>query len=324
MNVFKAVSMFNRRPRLHSLSVGLAVIVMALSACHTTAPPPAMQPVVAQVEPTVIATPARPLHIALALGGGAARGFAHIGVIKALEARGIYPDIIVGTSAGALVGALYAGGYNGLELNRMALSMDESSLSDWTLSSRGLFKGEGLQNYVNHEVKDRPIEKLDKKFVATATDLHSGQLVLFDRGNTGQAVRASASVPGVFQPTKIGDHEYVDGGLVSPVPVKVARRLGADIVIAVDISSRPIGADTSGLFTELLQTFSIMGQTIASYEEKDADILLRPELPNVSGSDFASRNASVLAGEEAVAQQAAHIKDVIAAKERQVNGTSGE
>ncbi len=316
--------MFRARYSSRWLASGLMMIVMALSACRTGTPPAVVQPVAPQVEAVASPTPSRQLHIALALGGGAARGFAHIGVIKALEARGIYPDIIVGTSAGAMVGALYAGGYNGLELNRMALSMDESSLSDWTLSSRGLFKGEGLQTYVNHQVKDRPIEKLDKKFVATATDLHSGQLVVFDRGNTGQAVRASASVPGVFQPTKIGDHEYVDGGLVSPVPVKVARRLGADIVIAVDISSRPIGADTSGLFTELLQTFSIMGQTIASYEEKDADILLRPELPNVSGSDFASRNASVLAGEEAVAQQAARIKDVIAAKERQINGKNPE
>ena len=324
MNAILDLSIFKRRVRASLLLAGMTLMLVALSACHTTSPPPAAQPLVAQVPPVATPAPARPLHIALALGGGAARGFAHIGVIKALEARGIYPDIVVGTSAGALVGALYAGGYDGLELNRLALSMDESALSDWTLSSRGLFKGDGLQSYVNHQVKDRPIEKLDKKFVATATDLHSGQLVVFDRGNTGQAVRASASVPGVFQPTKIGDHEYVDGGLVSPVPVKVARRLGADIVIAVDISSRPIGADTSGLFTELLQTFSIMGQTIASYEEKDADILLRPELPNVSGSDFASRNASVLAGEEAVAQQAAHIKDVIAAKERQVNGASGD
>jgi NTE family protein len=324
MKAIPAPTMPHGRRSSRGRSAAVTLILIALSACRTATPPPVTQPVVAQIEPVTAPVPARPLHIALALGGGAARGFAHIGVIKALEARGIYPDIIVGTSAGALVGSLYAGGYNGLELNRIALSMDESVLSDWTLSSRGLFKGEGLQSYVNHQVKDRPIEKLDKKFVATATDLHSGQLVVFDRGNTGQAVRASASVPGVFQPTKIGDHEYVDGGLVSPVPVKVARRLGADIVIAVDISSRPIGADTSGLFTELLQTFSIMGQTIASYEEKDADILLRPELPNVSGSDFASRNASVLAGEEAVAQQAARIKDVIAAKERQINGKGGE
>ncbi len=302
-------------------------VCMCLAACKTTPEMPvtgqteALPPQVVSAQPNQTQlTPARPPKIALALGGGAARGFAHIGVIKALEARGIHPDIVVGTSAGAIVGALYAAGYDGLALNRMALNMDESALSDWTLSSRGLFKGEGLQSYVNREVKDRPIEKLNKPFAATATDLQTGMLVVFDRGNTGQAVRASASVPGVFQPTKIGDHEYVDGGLVSPVPVKVARRLGADIVIAVDISSRPIGSDTSGFFSELLQTFSIMGQTIASYEEKDADILLKPDLPNSAGSDFAARNASILSGEESVARQADHIKDVIAAKSKALAG----
>ncbi len=274
--------------------------------------------------PTAIATltpppPQRPLRIALALGGGAARGFAHIGVIKGLEARGIYPDIIVGTSAGSIVGALYAGGYNGIELNRLALSMDEAVLSDWALPSRGLFKGESLQNYVNHALKDRPIEKLDRKFAATATDLQTGQLVVFERGNTGQAVRASASVPGIFEPVRIGKAEYVDGGLVSPVPVLVAKRLGADVVIAVDISARPGSADTSGLVSVLLQTFAIMGQSIAAFEEKDADIVIRPTLASMSGSDFAARNAASLAGEEAVSLQADHLRQVLEEKRRELN-----
>jgi NTE family protein len=265
------------------------------------------------------APPPRPLRIALALGGGAARGFAHVGVIKGLEARGIHPDIIVGTSAGAIVGALYAGGYNGIELNRLALNMDEAVLSDWALPSRGLFKGESLQNYVNHALKDRPIEKLEHKFAATATDLQTGELVVFERGNTGQAVRASASVPGVFEPVRIGRAEYVDGGLVSPVPVRVARRLGADVVIAVDISARPGSADTTGVVSILLQTFAIMGQTIAGYEEKEADLVIRPMLPSMAGSDFAARNAAVLAGEEAVSRQADQIRNLIEARRRELN-----
>jgi len=288
--------------------------------------PPAKEPI---ASPPVVANPSvpvhaavapRPLHIALALGGGAARGFAHIGVIKALEARGIYPDIIVGTSAGAVVGALYASGASGLELNRMALTADQSAFSDWTLPGRGFFKGEALEKYVNDAVKDRPIEALTRKLAVCATDLQSGQLMVFERGNTGLAVRASASVPGVFQPTRIGDREYVDGGLVSPVPVRVARQLGADVVIAVDISARPLASDTSGLVGELLQTFAIMSQTIAAYEEKDADVILKPDLPRVGGSDFASRNASVLAGEEAVARHAIHIQDVIATKQKVLAG----
>jgi NTE family protein len=282
---------------------------------ETLAPPPPVPPVV--VAPP--APPPRPLRIALALGGGAARGFAHIGVIKGLEARGIYPDIIVGTSAGSIVGALYAGGYNGIELNRLALDMDEAVLSDWAMPSRGLFKGESLQNYVNKALKNRPIEKLEHKFAATATDLHTGQLVVFEQGNTGQAVRASSSVPGVFEPVRIGAQEYVDGGLVSPVPVRVARRLGADIVIAVDISVRPGSADTSSMVSVLLQTFAIMGQTIAGFEEKEADIVIRPQLPSMAGSDFAARNSAVLAGEEAVSHEADRMRTIIEAKRRELN-----
>jgi NTE family protein len=143
--------------------------------------------------------------------------------------------------------------------------------------------------------------------------------MVFERGNTGQAVRASASVPGVFEPVRIGTHEYVDGGLVSPVPVRVARRLGADVVIAVDISAQPAVADTSGMVSVLLQTFSIMGRTIAGFEEQDADVLLRPALPLMAGSDFAGRNAAVLAGEEAVSQESEHLRSAIEAKRRQLN-----
>ena len=283
--------------------------------------PPPREPVSQATPPGALASapPApRHLHIALALGGGAARGFAHIGVIKALEARGIVPDIVVGTSAGSLVGALYAGGFTGTQLNRIALSMDEAALSDWSMTARGLFKGESLQNYVNRILKDRPIEKLDRKFGATATDLRTGQLVVFERGNTGLAVRASSSVPGLFQPVTISGREYVDGGLVSPVPVRAARRLGADVVIAVDISARPASGEPSTVLGVLLQTFAIMGQTIGGYETREADVVLLPTLPTMAGSDFESRNNAVLAGEEAVALNAQRIKDVIDTKRREL------
>ncbi len=307
--------------RSASQSLGLIATVVILAACAPLSPPEPtpVTPSTVTVPTTVPDVPQRPLRIALVLGGGAARGFAHVGVIKALEARGISPDLIVGTSAGAVVGALYAGGMNGIELNRLALKMDEAALSDWALPSRGLLKGEGLQTYINRTLNNRPIEKLNRKFAATATDLQSGQLVVFERGNTGQAVRASSSVPGVFQPVKIGEREYVDGGLVSPVPVKVARRLGADVVIAVDISTRPDHADTSGLVAVLLQTFSIMGATIGSYEEKDADIVIRPDLPGMRSGDFESRNAAILAGEQATALAADRIRDVVETKRRELH-----
>ncbi|MBL8490698.1 MAG: patatin-like phospholipase family protein, partial [Rhodocyclaceae bacterium] len=199
--------------------------LLALPGCVTTgsAPPPVPAPV----------------RIGLALGGGAARGFVHIGVIKALEAQGIVPDIVVGTSAGSVVGSLYAAGLTGFELQKVAMQMEEGQVGDWSLPDRGVIKGEALQNFVNKVVGGRPLEKLSRTFGAVATDLQTGEQVVFRTGNTGMAVRASSSVPGLFQPVRINGREYVDGGLVSPVPARAARTMGANFVIAVDISARP-------------------------------------------------------------------------------------
>lgn len=255
----------------------------------------------------------RKIRIGLALGGGAARGFAHIGVIKALEAQGITVDVVAGTSAGSLVGALYAAGNNGFALQKLAMSMDEASISDWSVplfaKVSGVIKGEGVQNYVNKAVHNVPIEKFKIPFGAVATDLRSGQPILFQRGNAGVAVRASSAVPGVFQSVKIGDHTYIDGGLVSPVPVRYARQMGADFVIAVNISANPEAqAASSSSIDVLLQTFAIMGQTINQYELKNADIVLQPSLGAMKGSDFASRNVAILAGEQAATAAMPEIK----------------
>lgn len=266
--------------------------------------PPSVDIAPAPAEPPSGITPApRRLKVGLALGGGAARGFAHIGVIKALESQGIVPDLVVGTSAGSLVGALYAAGNNGQALQKMAIDMDEGAISDWSVpffsGPTGMLKGEGLQNYVNRAVQGQPIEKLKIPFGAVATDLKSGQPILFRRGNTGAAVRASSSVPGVFKPVRIGAIDYVDGGLVSPVPASFARKMGADFVIAVNISAQPEAQPASGAFEILLQTFAIMGQSLNQYELKQADIVIRPELAAMKGSDFQSRGVAIAAGERA-------------------------
>ena len=208
---------------------------LLLASCSTTRPPVAIVPTVVPPPAVVVAPKPRPIRIGLALGGGAARGFAHIGVIKALEAQGIVADIVVGTSAGSLVGALYAAGFDGFALNRLALEMDEATISDWSVpffsSATGVLKGEGLQNYVNKTVLNVPIEHLKKPFGAVATDLNSGLPILFRRGNTGLAVRASSSIPNVFWPVVIGGREYIDGGLTSRVPVPVARiQKGSNII----------------------------------------------------------------------------------------------
>jgi len=294
-----------------------------LASCQTPSPVsspapsvtlPANGPVAALPEPA-----ARPIRIGLVLGGGAARGFAHIGVIKVLEAQGIVPDLIVGTSAGSLVGALYAAGNNGFALHKLALEMDEAAMSDWSvpLFSRtsGVLKGEGVQQYVNKAVNNIPIEKLAIPFGAVATDLHSGQAILFRRGNTGLAVRASSAVPGVFQPVRIGNIDYVDGGLVSPVPVSFARKMGADFVIAVNISVQPDAQAASSTFEVLLQTFAIMGQSINQYELKQADIVIRPDLAAMRGNDFGGRNLAILAGEKATLPLIGEIRQKLKARQ---------
>ncbi|NDP47282.1 MAG: patatin-like phospholipase family protein [Sulfuriferula multivorans] len=278
----------------------LFLLVALLSACATL---PA---------PSPIPTPKPPLKIALALGGGAARGFAHIGVIKALEAQGIVPDIVVGTSAGSVVGALYASGMSGFDMQKLALGMEEDMLADWTLPNRGVLKGKALQDFINQKVKNLSMQKLPKPLGVVATDLQSGEMVLFRLGNTGTAVRASSALPGVFQPVDINGRDYVDGGLTSPVPVQSAHVMGADFVIAVDISNVSRRAKLTGTMDVLLQTFAIMGHAIAGHELKDADIVIRPMTAAVSSTSFDDRHLAILEGEKAAAAVMAELKAKLA------------
>lgn len=277
--------------------------VLGLAGCSTapSVPPPAA---------ATVASP--PPKVALVLGGGAARGFAHVGVIKALEAQGIVPDIVVGTSAGAVVGALYAAGNSGFDLQKIALQMDESQIGDWTLPDRGVFKGEALQSFVNKTVGHRPIEKLARPLGIVATDLKSGESVVFRTGDTGMAVRASGSVPGVFQPVAINGHEYVDGGLVSPIPVRAAKAMGANFVIAVDISAKPAAGKIKSTLDVLLQTFAIMGQGLGRMELAEADVVVRPVTAGVAATDFQGRHLAVLEGEKAAAAVLPEIRSKLA------------
>jgi NTE family protein len=276
--------------------------LLSLAACQTVPPVPPVPPPVA-LPPVVVAPPKpppRPPRIGLALGGGAARGFAHIGVIQALEDAGIRPDLVVGTSAGSLVAALYASGKSGNQMAVLAQAMDESAITDWSFPGRGLIRGEALARYVREQTGSRNIEQLALPLGIVATDLDSGAAILFQRGDIGSAVRASSAVPAVFQPVRIGNREYVDGGLVSPVPVRFARQMGAELVIAVDISALPDGNATGDPFKMLLQTFAIMGRSINQFELRDADVVLRPALPGVSSADFTARAKAMQAGREAV------------------------
>jgi len=297
-----------------------AVALFALAACQTApvatpSTPPVVTPVVPPAETVAAPRPApKPPRIGLALGGGAARGFAHIGVIQVLEENGIHPDLVVGTSAGSLVAALYASGKNGVMLGQMADSMDEAAITDWSFPGRGLIRGDALARYVREATGGRTIEKMALPLGIVATDLDNGQPILFQVGDTGLAVRASSAVPAVFQPVRIGTREYVDGGLVSPVPVRFARQMGAELIIAVDISAAPEGNPTGDPMRMLLQTFAIMGRSINNFELREADVVLRPKLPGVGSADFAARKHSIQAGREAATALLPQLRATIAAK----------
>jgi NTE family protein len=252
------------------------------------------------------------IKVGIALGGGAAKGFAHIGVIKMLEANGLAPAVVAGTSAGSVVGALYASGMNAFELQEKAVALDEASIRDLQLSSSGLLLGQKLEDFVNEQVRRQPLERLAKPFVAVATRLEDGERTVFGRGNTGQAVRASSSVPGVFQPVTIGKYHFVDGGVVSPVPVDAARQLGADVVIAVDISSKARGQAPTGMLGTIGQSIAIMGQKLGQAELSRADVIVRPQVLDIGGADFTQRGSAILEGEKAALAAMPQIRERIA------------
>jgi len=294
----------------HPLAARGAVTVLAtlaLAACGGTSP---TRPETSAQPP--LASSTSPIRVGIALGGGAAKGFAHIGVIKMLEANGLAPAVISGTSAGSVVGALYASGMNAFEMQEKAVALDETRIRDLQLSSGGLVLGQKLEDYVNEQVRRKPMEQMAKPFVAVATRLEDGERTVFARGNTGQAVRASSSVPGVFQPVTIGKYHFVDGGVVSPVPVDAARQLGADIVIAVDISSKARGKSPGDMLGTLGQSIAIMGQKLGQAELARADVIIRPQVLDIGSTDFSQRANAIVEGEKAALAAMPQIRERMA------------
>lgn len=287
----------------------LLLLTLALGGCAPwRKPPPAAPPPPAPAP--------RKLVIGLALGGGAAKGFAHIGVIKMLEASGIHPDVVSGTSAGSVVGALYASGMDAFAMQQAAIALDASSIRDVRLFGGGLVQGQKLEDYVDGQVHGRPIERLKLPFAAVATELETGRRTVFTHGDTGQAVRASCSIPGVFEPTAIGGQHYVDGGVVSPVPVDAARQLGADVVIAVDISARSDGTLPSDLLGIVGRSVVIMGQQLGAQELARADVVIRPQVAGIGASDFAQKDRAIMEGEKAALAAIPQIRARLAAAQR--------
>jgi len=285
----------------------LLALALLLGACGggNVRPTP---PAAAVVAPVRVA----PVKVGIALGGGAAKGFAHIGVIKMLEANGIQPVVVSGTSAGSVVGALYASGMDAFQMQKVAFALDEDRIRDVSLFSGGVIKGQKLQDYVNELVAQRKLEAMKRPLAVVATRLEDGKRTVFVRGNTGQAVRASSSIPGVFEAVKIGNSSYVDGGVVSPVPVDAARELGADFVIAVDISSKADGKAPGSLLGNINQSITIMGQKLGALELARADVVLRPKVLAIGAADFEQKNTAILEGERAAMAAMPQIKAKLA------------
>jgi NTE family protein len=264
-----------------------------------TQPSPAVQP------------PPKPAKIALVLGAGSSKGFAHVGVLKILESNKIPIHMIVGTSVGSVVGSFYAYGYDAFQLQRLSFAVEKGDVIDLTLPDNGFIKGEKLEEFVNKTLKYTPMEKLRIPFYAVTADLQSGQEVVFAKGNTGTAVRASCSIPGIFRPVKIGEKMYVDGGVVSPVAVEVAKRLGADHIIAVDISTE-VGPMLPGSTIEtILQSFNIMYSKLASIQLCQADVVIRPKVGHIGSADFSKRHEAILEGEKAAIEALPQIMKMV-------------
>mgnify|MGYP001739990544 FL=1 len=286
--------------------------VLVLAACPSGNAPQSKPS--AQGQNTVSHTAPKPkATVALALGGGASKGFAHIGIIKVLKENNIPIKIVTGTSAGSIVGSMYASGMSPDRLELEAEILGKTDLVDLTLSTSGFIKGEKLQNYINRKVGNRPMQQFPIKFAAVATDFESGKPVVFNVGNAGQAVRASASIPNVFQPVVIGNRKYVDGGLSQPVPVSAAKKLGANFIIAVDISARPAKNVSQGMFSYLDQTINVMSQTALRQELGQANVVIKPqvlELGSVGGFDQKQR--AIQLGEQAARAALPEIKRKLA------------
>ncbi|MHB8882230.1 MAG: patatin-like phospholipase family protein [Thermodesulfovibrionales bacterium] len=252
-----------------------------------------------------------PARIAVVLGAGASRGFAHIGVLKILETNNVPIHMIVGTSAGSFVGSLYAYGYDAFQLQKMAMGIEQNDILDFVLPDNGFIKGDKLEEYINRILKNTPIERLRIPFYAITTSIPEGKELAFSRGNTGMAVRASCSIPGIFRPARIGERMYVDGGVVSPVAVDTARTYGADVVIAVDISADRDTRQPEGTISTILQSINIMYSRLALAQLSRADFVIRPKVGYIGSAEFEKRNEAILEGEKAALEVLPKIKELM-------------
>jgi NTE family protein len=257
-----------------------------------------------------------PPKIALVLGGGAARGFAHVGVIRFLEQEKIPINMIVGTSVGSLIGAIYAADPNSLNLEWLSFTIEKDDIFDYSVLSAkmGPVSGERLEKFVQTKVRAKNIEQMKIPFYAVSTDLNTGSTWVFEKGSVAKAVRASCSIPGIFQPLEMGGKMYVDGGVTNNLPVDVARTRGADIIIAVNISKNIQNPQINSLVDVILQSISIMGRELVIYKSRGYDVLIEPNVGDVGITDFSQKKRLMDAGIQAAKQALPQIKKLMEEK----------
>ncbi len=263
--------------------------------------------------------PARSSGLTLVLGGGCHRALAHVGVIKVLEANGIVPDLVIGVSAGSMVGALYASGLRAAAIEKAAASLTWNAIQKLKISRFGFYSSDPLRAFINRAVGGRNIEDLPIRFAALAADLQTGAPHLFDQGEIGLAVQASSSVPGVFQPTRVGERTYVDGGIASPVPISAARRLGAKIVIGVNVSFVPAEAQLRNVVDVVMQAFSIATNQLVERELTLADVAITPKIPKLDDMNLKNHPVFIAAGERATLLALPTIRKVLSDNKININ-----
>ena len=285
--------------------VFLSLLLSACSTIFTMSQAPGDRPPVDP--PRHEAAPyAQAPRVALVLSGGAARAFAHIGVLRVLEREGLRPDLVVGTSAGAMVGAYYAAGRPVAEIEVLAAQLDLPTLIDIDLvklvlggfRGLGLANGDRLEAFLRATI-DKPLQSLPMRFAAVATDLQTGEAVLLTHGDTARALRASSAVPGLYEPVLAADRLLGDGQIISPLPVGAARRLGARVVIGVDVVYPPQNASLTSPLSVLFQTMTISTYQHLAREREGADVLISPTIPPTADLALSDRDWLIAAGQAA-------------------------
>ncbi|MBS4211962.1 MULTISPECIES: patatin-like phospholipase family protein [Neobacillus] len=249
--------------------------------------------------------------IGLALGSGGARGFAHLGVIKVLKDAGIPIDLIAGSSMGALVACFYGAGIDLDLLYKYSTAFRRKYFLDFTVPKMGFITGKKVKEFIRIFTHGKNIEDLSIPLGIVATDLLTGEKVVFKEGPVAEAVRASISIPGIFVPEKYKGRILVDGGVADRVPISVVQEMGADIVIAVDVSRVKRNAEITSIYDVIMQSIDIMQTEIINFHETSANVMIRPPVEGYSSRAFTNIEEIIKIGEDEAKKYLEQIKKEI-------------